>query len=73
VEFFLSNDGETFTSVGVVKNPVNEHTMDAIYRFTQRVGKQARFIRIVGKYFGHCPEWHPGAGYRLFADEIEIK
>ena len=75
VEFFTSDNGDTFTSIGIIKTPIDEHTMDAIYRFTQRIGKQARFVRIVGKYFGPCPDWHPGAGYRswLFADEITIK
>jgi len=75
VEFFISTDGSTFTSIGIVKNPVNEDIIDAIYRFTTKVGKQARYVRIVGKYFGPCPEWHPGAGHRswLFADEIEVK
>jgi hypothetical protein len=75
VEFFISDDGEIFTSVGVIKNPINEHTTDAIYRFTKKIGKQARYVRLAGKYFGPCPDWHPGAGYRswLFADEIDIK
>ena len=75
VEFFISTDGEIFTSAGIIKCPIDEHTMDAIYRFNQKIGRQARFVRIVGKNFGPCPEWHVGAGSRsfLFADEIEIK
>jgi len=75
VEFFISDDGKTFTLIGITKNPIDEHIIDAIYRFATKVGRQARYVRIVGTYFGPCPEWHSGAGHRswLFADEIEIK
>jgi hypothetical protein len=75
VEFFISDDGDNFSAVGIVKCPIDEHTTDAIYRFERKIGKQARFVRLVGKYFGPCPDWHPGAGYRswLFADEIAVQ
>ena len=35
-----------------------------------------RFVKVVAKYYGKLPEWHPaGSGYEsmIFADEIIIK
>jgi hypothetical protein len=76
VTFYVSNDGTNFTEVGSEKSPLPAQiTGSHIHRFKTKVGKSARYIRIVADYFGPCPEWHVGAGDRtfLFADEIEVR
>ncbi|MCK4569620.1 MAG: chitobiase/beta-hexosaminidase C-terminal domain-containing protein [Bacteroidales bacterium] len=46
-----------------------------IYTYTNSEGAGARYIRIVAKNTGSCPEGHPGAGGKawLFTDEIIIQ
>ncbi|MDR1951475.1 MAG: GH92 family glycosyl hydrolase [Bacteroidales bacterium] len=76
VTFYISNDGENFTEVGYEKTPVDPNLREKIiHRFKTKVGKPARYIKIVGDNFGVCPDWHVGAGGRtfLFVDEIEVK
>lgn len=43
--------------------------------FNVKSKKEIKFIRIVAKNLGNCPEWHLGAGYPtwLFLDEITVK
>lgn len=77
VGFFLSSDGQQFKSAGkVVTDPALERTDDAIRQYTVQFEKQAvRFVRVVAKNKGICPEWHMGAGGKawIFADEITIR
>lgn len=46
-----------------------------IYTYTNSEGAGARYIRIVARNIGSCPEGHPGAGSKawLFTDEIIIR
>jgi hypothetical protein len=43
--------------------------------FVANVDVAARYVRILGKNLGVCPDWHKGAGSKawLFADEIILK
>ncbi len=43
--------------------------------WTAAMSKRARYIKIMAKNAGPCPEWHPGKGGRtwIFADEILIE
>lgn len=43
--------------------------------WTEELGKKARYISIVAKNFGPCPEWHVGKGGKtwIFADEVLIE
>jgi len=76
VEFFVSNDGKNFKSIGVVKNEVPVDAEDAV---TQELGIEkdlkARYVRMVAKSLGVCPEWHVGAGGNAwtFCDEFIIE
>jgi predicted alpha-1,2-mannosidase len=75
VTFYISTDGVNFTKVGYEKSTFETNFRGPIlHQFSQKVGKPARFVRIVAENFGLCPDWHPGAGTWtfLFVDEIEI-
>lgn len=43
--------------------------------WTEMLGKKARYINIVAKSSGPCPEWHVGRGGKtwIFADEVLIE
>ena len=67
----LSYEGRTIT-----------HTVDpkaeggiATELWTEALGKKARYISIVAKNPGPCPDWHPGKGGStwIFADEVLIE
>ena len=75
VEFFISEDGKNFKSVGVVENEIAQDAEDAVIQeldINRRM--KARYVRMVAKYPGNCPEWHVGAGEPswIFCDEIVI-
>jgi hypothetical protein len=42
---------------------------------TGELGRKARYIKVIARYAGPCPEGHPGAGGTswIFADEILIE
>jgi len=75
VEFFVSNDGKNFKSVGVVENEVAQDTEDAVIQELEiRKRLNARYVRMVATSIGTCPEWHVGAGEKawIFCDEVVI-
>ena len=75
VEFFISNDGKTFKSVGVVENEVAPDAEDAVIQELEiRKRLYARYVRMVATNPGPCPEWHVGAGEPswIFCDEVII-
>lgn len=75
VEFFVSNDGKTFKSVGTVENEVAPDAEDAVIQELEiRKHLNARYIRMVATNPGPCPEWHVGAGEPswIFCDEVII-
>lgn len=78
VEFKISDDGENFTSLGMVlnttpKNQWGSFTNNFVYKSTRKI--KARYVRVTAKNIGVCPEWHKGAGNEawIFADEITIE
>ena len=76
VEYFISDDGKNFRSVGKVKNNV---PIDADGAFIQemevRPRTNARYVKMVAKTIGTCPEGHVGAGQKawIFCDELVIE
>jgi hypothetical protein len=76
VEYFVSDDGKNFHSVGKVKNEV---PIDASGAFIQemevRPRTNARYVKMVAKTIGICPEGHVGAGQKawIFCDEFVIE
>ena len=76
VEYWVSADGINFTKTGRVDNPVAEYdwnvqTQDFSLKFKPQ---PVRYIKVIAKNRGICPEWHKGAGNAcwIFADEIVI-
>ena len=76
VEFFVSDDGKNFRSVGKATNWIDEKEEDAV---TQELGVRprcdARYVRMAAKSIGICPDWHVGAGQPawIFCDEFIIE
>jgi hypothetical protein len=76
VEFSVSNDGNNYQQIAIVKNDVSEKdTKVQIKNFSSSLSIKARYIKVVARNRGICPGWHWGAGQKswIFADEIVIK
>jgi predicted alpha-1,2-mannosidase len=78
VEFFTSVDGKRFPPAGVSIHEYSQKdytpkTLEQWVDLAPSVG--ARYIRVVAKTPGICPEWHPGAGNKcwIFVDEISVE
>ena len=76
VEYYVSNDGKYFRCVGKVKNtvPVDEDGA-FIQEMEVRPRCNARYVKMVAKTIGVCPEGHVGAGQKawIFCDEFVIE
>ena len=76
VEFFVSDDGKRFRSVG---KAVNRIPVDDEGATTQELGVRvrcdARYVRMAAKNIGKCPEGHVGVGQPawIFCDEFIIE
>ena len=76
VEFFVSDDGKKFRSVGKVKNEVAEDEDDAVIQeLGVRPRCEARYVKMAATTIGKCPFWHVGAGQPawIFCDEFVIE
>lgn len=76
VEFFVSDDGKNFTSAGVEQNKTDWRTGGTIlHDFGVQKKMKARYVKVVAKNTGTCPDWHSGKGNPawIFADEIIIE
>lgn len=78
VEYFVSNDGINFKSVGKLNhnlawNTEETLTKNFVYQLPKKV--KARYIKVVAKNYGKLPEGHQGFGGDafIFVDEIEVK
>ncbi|WP_276374770.1 DUF4838 domain-containing protein [Chryseolinea sp. H1M3-3] len=77
VEYFVSQDGQTFELVAAVNNtlPIDQYggqQRDFIAQFEPR---NARYIKVKAHTIGNTPGWHPGAGRpaRMLVDEIVVE
>ena len=76
VEYFVSDDGKNFRSVGKVKNQVPIDADGAmIQEMEVRPRTNARYVKMAAKTIGTCPEGHVGAGQKawIFCDEFVIE
>ena len=76
VEFFVSDDGKHFRSVGKAKNYVPEDEEGSlIQELGVRPRCEARYVKMAAKTIGTCPDWHVGAGQPawIFCDEFVIE
>lgn len=76
VEFYSSTDNRNWTMVARVKNKILPNTEGAL---TQELGftrdMKARYVRMIARNIGECPQWHVGAGYPawIFCDEFIVE
>ena len=77
VQFEVSEDGKTFSSIGNCAVPVPAAAREvSILEISQNVpAVNARFIRVFAKNLGVCPAWHAGRGEKawMFVDEIIVE
>jgi predicted alpha-1,2-mannosidase len=76
VEYFVSDDGRNFLSVGKVMNDIPDDADGAyIQEMEVRPRTDARYVKMVAKTIGTCPEGHVGAGQKawIFCDELVIE
>ena len=76
VEYFVSDDGKNFRSVGKVKNTIDDDEDDAVtMEMAVRPRTNARYVKMEAKSIGTCPDWHVGAGQKawIFCDELVIE
>ena len=77
VIWWTSEDGETFNKITTLANDVDEHFDGAVTKeFSVNIkGVKCRFIKVVAKNRGVCPDWHLGAGGKawIFLDEITVE
>jgi len=76
VEFALSSDGKHWHSINEERVNVNQQQKEpAIQPYSHLFPPTpARYIRVIAKNPGTCPEWHDGKGQAcwIFADEIVV-
>jgi hexosaminidase len=77
MEVSLSPDGKSWGMAQRVDNEVSDKNEEVtINRLTADFpAETARYIRILAKNRGVCPEWHPGSGEKswIFCDEIMVR
>jgi predicted alpha-1,2-mannosidase len=78
VKFYCSADGEQWNRIGAINQPTQTESDHGafVHRYTSKLGcNSARYIKVMAKNYGECPDWHLGAGGKtwLFVDEISIK
>lgn len=78
VTFMVSGNGVSYRNVKSAASKVPLEAYGAILQdfSSGPVRQDVRYIRVIGKNIGFCPEWHPGYPYKgqafVFADEIQV-
>jgi len=76
VEIYTSEDNVNFHKLGTIPHNISLKEKGKIIKNFELKFKPrpTRYIRVVGKNIGKCPDWHKGAGGHswIFADEIRI-
>ena len=77
IEFFVSENGTDYRSVGVIKNEVPLDKEGSILKTYELKVKpvNARFVKMVAANIGNCPPGHKGNGAPawIFSDEIIVQ
>jgi len=76
VTYYYSNNGIDWVLIETVENKIAiDDYNNSIQKLTTNQPFKARYVKVVAKNRGVCPEWHLGKGNTtfIFADEIEIK
>ena len=78
VKFEISENGTDFTDLGKIQNTISRKAKGGIIKdFEKKLHKKTkvRYIKVMAKNLGKCPDWHKGTGNKswLFADEVWVK
>lgn len=77
VEYYVSNDGNSFELVGAVENtlPIDQYGGQQRDFISEFPSKNARYIKVKAYTIGNTPDWHPGAGRpaNMLIDEIVVE
>jgi predicted alpha-1,2-mannosidase len=76
VVFEVSRNGRFFKPIKTFRPSTFPQTEEVMLEtFNINTDVEARYVRVIGKNRGVCPDWHLGAGGKawVFADEIIIK
>lgn len=76
VQYYVSMDGVNFQHVGTVKNEISHRMLGVnIQNFRLNHATKTRYVKVIAKNQGNCPDWHVGEGNPawIFADEIVIE
>jgi hexosaminidase len=77
VEYAISEDGTSYSAIRKFEQPVTMgHREVEIKEFSLALkDAKARFIKVIAKNIGQCPDWHVGKGGKawLFIDEIVVE
>ena len=77
VEYSLSSDGKKYHSINEVPattSPKETQVFIQPFNIQFLPGTKARYVKVIGKNLGKCPEWHEGHGQDcwIFTDEIVV-
>ena len=76
VQFAFSANGRQW-STAMATHTIARDTMDVFTTelWTEPISKRARYIKVIARNAGPCPEWHAGSGNPtwIFADEVLIE
>ncbi len=77
IELLISQDNAWYESLPIIENDPPEKGQEAFVKpyIFGVAGKDVRYIKILARNIGTCPQWHPGSGGKawLFVDEIIIQ
>lgn len=77
VEYYISKDGTVFNKITRIENEIKKKNGDIVIKDFKSEFPQtsARYVKVLAKNSGICPDWHNRAGEDtwLFIDEIEVE
>ncbi len=77
VEYSVSDDGLNFVPAGKFEPPAaKRHEEVKVVEYATAVPHmKGRYIKVLAKNLGVCPDWHPGRGGKawIFVDEITVE
>ena len=77
VQYFISSDGQNYSRIASIDSDVSPNAEGMIIKnYTAEIQNiKGRYLKMIAKSIGNCPDWHPAAGSPswLFADEIEVE
>lgn len=76
IDVYLSSDGKDYYHVGTKMNSISQTYTGRIINVldVKNINKRARYVKLVAKNTGPCPDWHIGAGDKtwIFVDEVFV-